>query len=141
MEDKYDRRGRARLVATAGLALAAWETGLLAAARVLRQAPGQPGEALLSEPATQLYMRIAAAGDEGLSRTRIPKTLRAGLDALVLELELTHLAQWSRDASGRFTHLRLTWQGEEALARAREANHAQGSGRAARGRRLSLAAR
>ncbi len=106
----------------AGLTLPSWETGLLEAVGILRKDPKLKDPSLLSPEATTLFLEIAQGGADGLPSTRITKPLRAKLEELMTELEVEHLAQWERDASGRYARLSLTWQGEEALARTREAN-------------------
>lgn len=141
-EQEMEARRQLRKKASreAGLTLPPWETGLLEAVGILRKDPKLEEPSLLSLGAAALFLEVAQGGVGGLPCSRVSKPLRAKLAELMIELEVEHLAQWERDASGRYTRLSLTWQGEEALARTREANiQARRRRRVTATRRASLA--
>ncbi|KWA84021.1 hypothetical protein WL29_21895 [Burkholderia ubonensis] len=73
----------------------------------------------LTAESVQLFLLIAAAGAEGLAKSRVPKELQSELNTHLLPLELQTLVTWERDNRGRLAYLVLTWKGEDALKAAR----------------------
>lgn len=73
----------------------------------------------LSAETAELFTRIAAAGDGGLTRSNIPKRIEANLNEYLLPLEMQQLVTWERDKRGRLAYLVLTWKGQEVLDAAR----------------------
>lgn len=102
-----------------GLRISLIDQSRLDSAGVLRggshcaNAYGIPAESI------HLFLLIAAAGAEGLPKSRVPKELRTELLAHLLPLELQELVTWERDLRGRLAYLVLTWKGEDALAAAK----------------------
>jgi len=117
-----------------GLPISLVEEGLLDAAGILTGQKGCTNAYGLPDEAIQLFLLIAAQGEQGLARSRVPKDLREKLDEHLLPLELQMLVSWERDNRGRLAYLVLTWKGEEAIAAARQ-SHVAGASSASMGAR------
>lgn len=105
-----------------GMRVSLLEEGMLDSAGILTSTEGSTAAYGLTDEAVQLFLLIAAAGGEGLARSRIPRNLQAELTEHLLPLELQSLIAWERDKRGRLAYLVLTWKGEEALAAAKPAH-------------------
>lgn len=73
----------------------------------------------LTSDAIQLFTLVVGAGETGLTRSHVPKGLKAGLDDAVFLLELKGLVTWERDNRGKPSYLVLTWKGQEAFEAAK----------------------
>lgn len=102
-----------------GMSVSLLEQSLFDSAGILKANEDCPIDFGLSEESVQLFLLIAAAGAEGLAQSRVPKDLRAELNAHLLPLELQALVTWERDNRGRLSYLVLTWKGEDAIKAAR----------------------
>lgn len=105
-----------------GMRVSLLEEGMLDSAGILTSTEGSTAAYGLTDEAVQLFLLIAAAGEEGLARSRIPRNLQPALTEHLLPLELQSLVAWERDNRGRLAYLVLTWKGEETLAAARPSN-------------------
>lgn len=95
------------------------EQGLLTQFGVIRDNPEVPQSSELSEGAVQLFVLIASSGEVGQPISRLPKRLKDNWADLALELEIHNLITRERVTSSKVSHLAITWQGEEALERAK----------------------
>ena len=73
----------------------------------------------LSAETVRLFLLIAGAGEDGLSRNKVPRDLAKSFAEHLLPLEMRELVEWQRDKRGRLSYLVLTWKGQEALDAAR----------------------
>jgi len=73
----------------------------------------------LSAQTVRLFLLIAGAGEDGLSRSKIPRDLAKSFEEHLLPLEMREMVEWQRDKRGRLSYLVLTWKGQEALDAAR----------------------
>ncbi len=110
-----------------GLRVSLLEEGMLDSSGILTSNDGCTTAYGLSSESVELFLLVASAGETGLAQSRIPKELRAELNAHLLPLELQSLVAWERDNRGRLAYLVLTWKGEEALNAARTAPSKQSS--------------
>lgn len=102
-----------------GLRMSLVEEGMLDGSGVLKSNAGCTSAYGLPEDSVALFLTIAAAGENGIAQTKLPKDLKAKLAEALLPLELDNLVAWERDNRGRQTYLVLTWKGKDALEAAR----------------------
>lgn len=102
-----------------GMLVTLTEEAMLESAGVLAGAPEGSKAYGLSSETVQLFLLIAGAGADGLSRSQIPRALAKSLSEHLLPLELQEMVAWERDKRGRLAYLVLTWKGQEALDAAR----------------------
>lgn len=117
------RRIHVPLLPSEGIKMTLLEEGLLESGGVLRGGRPPAESYGLSESSIELFLAIAGAMPEGLSRHRVPKGLSKDLDAHLLPLEIQQLAEWLHDSRGRQTKLVLSWKGQETLDAARPKKH------------------
>ena len=102
-----------------GLKMSLIDESLLDSSGILVGAAGTASAYGLTEASVQLYLLVAAAGREGLAKSKLPTHLKADLAGALLPLELQNLIDWERDNRGNQAYLVLTWKGQEALDAAR----------------------
>lgn len=102
-----------------GLPVSLIDESKLDSSGILRGGVGCTAAYGLPEAAVALFLEIAAAGPEGLAKSRVSKGLQPELNAHLIPLELQGLVAWERDNRGRLAYLVLTWKGEEAIAAAK----------------------
>jgi hypothetical protein len=102
-----------------GMLVTLTEEAMLESAGVLAGSPEGSKAYGLSTETVRLFLLIAAAGADGLSRSQIPRDLAKALTEHLLPLELQEMVTWERDKRGRLAYLVLTWKGQEALDAAR----------------------
>ncbi|KVP75091.1 hypothetical protein WJ96_04820 [Burkholderia ubonensis] len=102
-----------------GLPVSLLEEGMLDSSGILKSNGDCTSAYGLTDESVRLFLLIAAGGETGLAQSRIPKELRAELNAHLLPLEMQSLVAWERDNRGRLAYLVLTWKGEEAINAAR----------------------
>ena len=102
-----------------GIKMSLLEEGMLEGAGVLLGGKPAVDSYGLSETSIELFLAVAGAMPEGLTRARVPKRLAKDLDEHLLELELQELVEWLRDGRGRQTRLVLSWKGQETFDAAR----------------------
>lgn len=104
-----------------GLPVTLIDDGLLDSRGVFQPGGAASGTASygLPEGSVQLFLEVALAGEAGLAKSKISKSLALDLSAHLVPLELQNLVAWERDNRGRLAYLVLTWKGSEAIAAAR----------------------
>lgn len=99
-----------------GLKLSLVDENKLASSGIL---VGTGGTSPLSEAASKLFLTIAAAGELGLAKSKVPSALKPDFAEALLQLELLQLVTTERDNRGKPSYLVLTWKGYDALDAAR----------------------
>jgi hypothetical protein len=102
-----------------GMLVTLTDEAMLESAGVLTGGAGAEKVYGLSAETVRLFLLIAGAGADGLSRNKVPRDLAKALDEHLLPLEMREMVEWQRDKRGRLSYLVLTWKGEEALDAAR----------------------
>lgn len=102
-----------------GLKMSLIDESLLDSSGILVGAVGTEIAYGLTASSVQLFLLVAAAGPEGLAKSKLPLSLRADLAAALLPLELQSLVDWERDNRGNQAYIVLTWKGQEAIDAAR----------------------
>lgn len=109
------------------LKLGPLDSGLLEQSGVFREpcakACADRTQSPLSDSAIALFMVIAAAGEQGVALSVLNKNKGLDWSQGMLELDAYHLILREHNQHGQLTHLSLSWQGRDALDRARAQSH------------------
>ncbi|WP_087864888.1 hypothetical protein [Comamonas thiooxydans] len=110
-----------------GMRISMLDESMFDAADILKNAPDKEPVSGLSAPSVELFLLVAGAGPSGLSKSRLPLSLKNALFEHLLPLEVQNLVQWEKDKHGKDTYLVLTWKGHEAVEAAKRPKAAPGS--------------
>lgn len=102
-----------------GLRVSLVEDALLDGSGILQSKEGTAAAYGFSAGAIQLFLQIVAAGGGGLAIKKVAKELKNNFNEYLTELEIQSLVNRVNNARGEFTHLNLTWKGQEALEAAK----------------------
>jgi hypothetical protein len=102
-----------------GMHVSLVEQAMLDSSGILTSANGCTAAYGLSDASVGLFLAIAAAGENGLPKGKLPKDLQENLSEALLPLEMQNLVEWERDKRGQLVILVLTWKGKDALDAAR----------------------